>query len=385
MNTQSKTYVLLLWCNGLSSFGHFSAYGLLAIYFINTVKVPIEKVSFILLFFAIVLRASRLIFAPLIEIFSVRSALFYSMISCAFGYALLIEAKAIPIIFFALLLIGIGYGTNGLIIRSIISFVKKNNTLSGYAALNMVTNLAAAVGPLCGTLFMTKYPHYGLCLFSASVFAITATIIGLFPIHSYSEMDNVFCFKGLFKLFFDKNFRFVFYITIFSWFLLAQFFSLLPLYLTKGLNSSFLLGSIYLLNSTIIVLFSLPLNRWITHRSISLFWQLFFSFLLFFIGFLMLILFQNRGGFYLSILAWSFAESVMTPALNFLIIKVTQPNLRFSGFAMNGIAMGIGEGIGNFTGVTIASYCLAAQQWNSAFCLLACLSLGFCFYCKKLI
>jgi len=380
MDTQNKTFSLLLWCNGLANLGHFTAYTLLAIYFLNYLHFPIEIISIILLFFAISLRISRIIFAPLIDMLSIRYAMFFSMVICAGGYILLAYTQSILLIAISLLAISIGYGTNSLIIRSATSFLKSNSTLVRYASLNMVTNLSAAFGPMIGNFLILKYPQHGLCLFSAGIFIIAAIITWLFPLvipHQRITINK--WFNSIFSQFYLKEIRTTLFLTALIWFLLAQLYSLLPIYITKGLATQNLLGSIYLINALVIALFSLPIIKWIAHKKYNLHQQLLFSLWLFFIGFLVLASYQHIITLYLAVIFWSFAEIIATPTLNVLVITSTEQNMRLIGFAINAIAMGIGEGIGNFVGVILAGYSYSNNCWYLAFSALALLSLFFIF------
>ncbi len=381
MNTQNKTFSLLLWCNGLANLGHFTAYSLMAIYFLNNLHLTVETISIILLFFAIALKTSRIIFAPLINLINTRYIMFYSMIICASGYTLLGYTQSSWLIVAALLTISIGYGTNGLLIRAATSYLKSNSTLMRFAALNMVTNFAAALGPLIGNSLMLKYPQYGFCFFSASIFALGAMIVWLFPLTISHEKININqWFNGILCQFYSKRIRSTLFITVLLWLLLAQLFSLVPLYVVKGLLAQNLLGSIYLINSSIIVIFTLPIIKWIAYKKLTLYQQLLISLWLFLIGFLILTSHQNIICLYLAVIFWSLAEIISTPMLNILVINSTQKNMRLIGFAINALAMGVGEGIGNFIGVILAGYSYANNCWNLAFSLFALLIIFFIFF-----
>lgn len=58
---------------------------------------------------------------------------------------------------------------------------------------------------------------------------------------------------------------------------------------------------------------------------------------------------------------WTLAEILMVPALNSAISDLTKETERLYLFAFNGVAMGLGEGIGIYAGTMLTGMQLASQ------------------------
>ena len=366
---KNKLFYTLMLCNGLSNMGHFTVYALLAVYFLNYIPLSSEKTSFLLFFAAVSMRLSRILFAPIIDLIGSQKSMFISMMLCSLGYLLLGLTHKSIFIMLSLLIIGVGYGSNSLIIKCLISSVKHGTLSSRFIWLNVATNIMASIGPFIGNLILINFPTYCLFLFSASLFFITAIIILL------SKTDVAFVpqqnlikeVKSQLRL---RKTYYVILLAVFCWFLIAQFFSFLPIYITNGLNQQPIIGQVFLINSAIIILLSIPISNFLTKHRILMQRQLLIFFVTFLIGLIILMAQQNIFGLYLAAILWSIGELIMTPALNTLVAKMVNKTALLSTFAINAIAMGIGEGLGNFIGVLLAGYSSDNKNWSISFLIL---------------
>jgi DHA1 family multidrug resistance protein-like MFS transporter len=377
MINKNKYFSLIMLCNGFSNFGHFSAYALLAIYFINTINLSINTVSYILLFMAISFRFSRVIFTPIIDLLGCRVAMSGCMILCTLGYIGLTFSRSITTIIISLLVIGIGYGTNSSLIRYLTSTFNSSPLLIQFARLSVVTNVAAAIGPFIGNIMLMRFPNYGLCLLSASAFLV-AFIFSLFLKLDYPRFTKQDQWvKKLLIHIKTPQLKISMLSSCFGFFLYTQLFSLLPLYVCKGLNNQSLLGFLFILNSIIVIFLSLPINNFLSSKRMSHNSSLLLSFIIFLCGLILLGLSKSTCSVYISVLLWTISEIIMIPTLNKLVVDTSDSNIRLMGFSINAIAIGIGEGGGNFVGASLAGYSSLSGHWNYTFSILAGINIAF--------
>jgi predicted MFS family arabinose efflux permease len=95
------------------------------------------------------------------------------------------------------------------------------------------------------------------------------------------------------------------------------------------------------------------------------------------IGFLLLWLYQNLWLTYIAFIIWTFAEIIIVPSLNALAINSSAVNLHLTIFSINTVAMGVGEGLGNFFGAYFAGHCLLSGCWSDLFGILLIMSILF--------
>ena len=77
-----STWSFLLMENMLSNLGLFSLYALLSVYFLTILKYSPLLTSYLLLFSALSLRVTRIVFSPLINFFGTKQTFVYSLGLC---------------------------------------------------------------------------------------------------------------------------------------------------------------------------------------------------------------------------------------------------------------------------------------------------------------
>ncbi len=379
-----STWSFLLMENMLSNLGLFSLYALLSVYFLTILKYSPLLTSYLLLFSALSLRVTRIVFSPLINFFGTKQTFVYSLGLCALGCFLMGLTASPWVIMICLILLGTGYGTNSLLIKvfTAAAMSKSQDThFMKYAKMSVATNIGAAFGPLIGNYLMLHHPKEWLCFFPAIIFFISA-IVAKLSFSKFPETEPTkISIEGIVAHFKIKSLRGPIILTIFGWFLYAQFFTSLPIFVSNGLMRKNLLGVLFFINAAIVILFSVPIGKFAIRILKNEFTIIACSFGLFAIGFFALGSFHYIITAYFAIFIWTVAEILLIPALSALVASGCPKEHHTVGFAMNALAMGIGEGAGNFSGTFLSGFGLRFNAWNITFLSLTIISALFTIVC----
>lgn len=376
-------WLLLLSENMLSNLGLFSIYALLSVYFLTVLKYSPLLTSYLLLFSTLSLRLARVVFAPVINLLGIRQSFIYSLGLCALGYILMGLSTSPWLIMVCLILVGTGYGANSLLIKVITATLSQSQDsyFLKYAKMGVATNIGAAAGPLIGNYLMIHQPAGYTCFFSAAVFLIGTIIAAVFPVTFPETKPQKISMKEIVTHFKLKTLRMPVILAIFGWFLYAQFFTSLPIFVSKGLMKENMLGTLFFINASIVILGSVPLSQLAIKVLKNETMIVACSFILFAIGFLALGSFYYLSTAYFAIVIWTVAEILLIPALSALVAKTSQEEHRTVSFAINAVAMGIGEGAGNFFGTYLSKFGLHFGAWNITFLSLMVIAILFTVIC----
>jgi hypothetical protein len=161
-----------------------------------------------------------------------------------------------------------------------------------------------------------------------------------------------------------------------GWFLYTQSYATLPLFVSEGVHRSDLLGSVFALNAILVVVGQLPVSRLVTSLRIPSSQLVLLAFLPFALGFTILWLVPQLPTIYIAVFLWTLGEMLLMPALDTLVAEGALMEYKQTGFALNSLAVSLGEGIGNFIGVAIAGFLLQSGHLSTLYTFLACFTLG---------
>ncbi len=380
----NKKFILLVAENSIANIGHYAAFAIITIYLLTVVKFSVLTTSYMLLFISISFKFSRVIFASLLGYIHPRLIMPLSLGMCSIGYLALAFFTTPFSVFMILFIIGVGYGINNLLIKLFASIPDTNNieqsTLVKFSIISVGINIAAAIGPLISNVLYLHLPLQSVFIFSALVYATSCVIAIFLPITIQQHMipkkqiikNLVLCFKN-----YDLLLASI--LSIFYWFLYAQFYSSMPIYIAKGIHYPQFLGSFFTLNALIVILFSTFMARFAINKNLSNRFLINAAFFLFVIGFYLLWARNNIIFTYIVFVIWTFAEIMMVPAISALLINNLAINLRLIALTINTACMGIGEGLGNFFGAYLSGLCLKTGNWSDLFAVLLTISIIFFF------
>lgn len=283
-----------------------------------------------------------------------------SALLMSLGFFILYLTKFKFYMFLAFFIMGMGYGCNSVYVRSLIGVGKNINKLS-YVQLSVVTNLSAAIGGLLSVCMFAKSFGGYVFLYSAILMLLSSITIFFFLKNEEDIEGGAKMLQAIYFIFTSPGVSRNFVLTILSWIAYAQIFSTLPLLVNNQLNATSFLGSLYATNTVIIVLFSMPVNRFLLKFNIRAVGFIISGFLCITIGFLLIYLVPMTITLYLSMVMWTLGEILIMPALNSSLSELTKGIERLHVFAFNGIAIGVGEGFGMYLGAALAAMCATSQ------------------------
>ncbi|TAK75862.1 MAG: MFS transporter [Gammaproteobacteria bacterium] len=347
-----KKSMALFLSNFLSNLSFFSMLSILALYFTQSCRFSLQFSGLFMLFVLFISRTGRIILLPFFEKYTSKSALLISALLMGIGYFILSITKIKIFMFLAFLSVGVGYGCNSVYVRSLIGAGNNPSKLS-YVKLSVVTNLSAAIGSLIAVYIFTHFSGDYVFLYSAILMLISISTTCALLQDERDHLSNINMLQAIRFIFRSPNILRMFGLTTLSWIIYVQIFSALPLFINNKLNDTKFLGSLYATNTILIVLFSVPLNKFLLRFNIHAYNFIITGYIFIGIGFLLLYLLPNLAMSYSSMIMWTFGEILIVPSLNSALSELIQGPERLHVFAFNGVAMGIGEGIGMYLGTAL--------------------------------
>ena len=340
----------------LCNIGHYCLLAMLSLYLLVTLHLAASTAALLLLFASLAFRLARFFAAPLIDHLSPRTALLVSTSVGCLGYLGMVITSHPLLLMLLFCMIGIGYGSNGLIVKALAASGLGASRLLRYASVNTCLNIGAAVGPIVGnTLFLHWNPHL-LFLFPAAMFTLAGVISLMFPV---MEMHTAIQSRWIESLRKALQFSIVRQNLLFVFagiFLYSQLFATLPLVTRLLFHTPELLSSFFALNAVIIVLAQIPVTRLIILIGLSPRLLLRVSFLMFAVGYLLIWLLPYWQIAYPAVVLWTSGEMFIFPSLDTLLAGEIPAELRITCFSLSGVSVAFGEGIGSLLGVWVVEY-----------------------------
>lgn len=381
---------LLLVQNGFAYLAQTAFFSLAAVYFANVLNYSLQTTAWMMVYISIVLRTTRILFSPILDLIPFNVAFPFSLLLCAFGFLGLGIVKNPFYVALVILPIGIGYGVNNILIKYVLSEIKSNNsTLNRFTKFGVSVNLGAAIGPLVGNFFISSHYQFGVSAFCSGIFFIAFFIAILIAKDNKLNYPKQKWSKTIIKYLRLPNYRNYFILSCIGWFFYSQLISALPLLMSEGLSAEKLIGFIFFINALISILFPIKLMKVVQEHTLDKRKILNFSFCLYTTGFLIVAFFPNLIFLFLSVIIISFAEIIMLPTLNSYLIQIIPSEERIVGFTLSSLTMGFGEGIGAFIGTHAIAIGEKYNQWHLPFILISIISVflmvaGFLIHKKSL-
>lgn len=161
-----------------------------------------------------------------------------------------------------------------------------------------------------------------------------------------------------------------------GWFLYTQSYASLPLFISDGVHRPDLLGSVFALNAIFIVVGQLPVSKTILYLRLPPSQSVLLAFLAFACGFALMWLFPVWQIIYVAVVLWTLGEMLLMPSLDTLIAKGALAEHTQVAFVVYSVAIGIGEGLGNLFGVSLADFLLKSGNFSYLYMLLTIAALG---------
>lgn len=366
-------FVVLLSELTITNIGFFAVLAMVVAYVSKYLQFSAQEISGVMLASTFGLRFARLLVAPWVDRIDPRMAIPGSILLSIAGYwglAVFTSPLAVGI---CLLIAGVGYGTNGMLVTTLASHVKEGGTFRRYAIMNTGTNVAAAIGPLLSNALMEHVHPSAPFIFAGGVLCVSFWVA--LNVRGIQDLPSLRSDGGWLKtaqhLLRDGQFLSAMLLVVLGWFLYTQKFAAVPLFLTNTLGREAWIGSLVAMNALIIIAVSVPASRWCAGRGITPCQIIAAAYGLYACGYFLMFCFATFEGMIAGVMVTSLAEGLLMPALNANIAERTLPNSRLTAFSLGAAAIGAGEGSGNVTGVMLMSYFSANNQPAMTFLILA--------------
>lgn len=349
--TSKKT---ILFEYALFSMGYFIFIGTNALYLSKYKAYDATTVGLLLLVSSIASKTARILLAGAIDKISSKLLSLSCAALTAAGYASL-GATHVPILTGAsLIVIGIGYATNSLLVRTLMAQVNQpgTSTILRFASLSICTNLAAALGPFIGLFVLNKFGgQYHLVMAALVTALVIPLILASEPLPSLTRQAG--WKAGIRTQIQDKRLLLSLGLTAVGWFLYSQLYSAMPLYVGNSAKNDWLLGTLFTLNAAIVLLVTLTIHKKLSALKIDLHTSIGFSFALYGVGSMLVWVNDTPNIMIFTVVLWTFGEILLLPALQAYLADNSSPENRVVLFALNALAMGVGEGLGGLVGASL--------------------------------
>jgi MFS family permease len=342
--------------NFLNNYGYFAPLSVLGVYLLDR-SLSAAQVGTLLLLLSASGRASRALFAPLLDRIPTRCALTTTYLVMGAGYIIVAESAAFVGTALGLFMVGTAYGSCSLLLRVITVRLREDQSLRlMLVKLAVGTNIAATLGPLLSSLLYVQMAPNAPFLVTGLVMVSGGLVCHGFLGNELPVLDRGGnWWKSLLHSATRSDLRLVFVATAFTWFALAQIFSFAPIVLGRLLAGPEIVWTIAGLNAALVVGASMPLMKTLERAHVDDVGSLILSAVLVLACFALLSGFVNLFTLYLAVALLTVVEIVALPSLSVLLVQNTPGRDHLALLGINAIGMGLGEALGNFVGVVLGS------------------------------
>lgn len=342
--------------NFLNNYGYFAPLSVLGVYLLDR-SLSAAQVGTLLLLLSASGRASRALFAPLLDRIPTRCALTTTYLVMGAGYIIVAESAALVGTALGLFMVGTAYGSCSLLLRVIAVRLREDQSLRlMLVKLAVGTNIAATLGPLLSSLLYVQMAPNAPFLVTGLVMVSGGLVCHAFLGNELPVLDRGGnWWKSLLHSATRSDLRLVFVATAFTWFALAQIFSFAPIVLGRLLAGPEIVWTIAGLNAAVVVGASMPLMKALERAHVDDVGSLILSAVLVLACFALLSGFVNLFTLYLAVALLTVVEIVALPSLSVLLVQNTPGRDHLALLGINAIGMGLGEALGNFVGAVLGS------------------------------
>lgn len=375
---QDASFVFLTSELTITCIAHFGTYSILLLHLTNNLDFSAAESGFTLLLFSIFLRFSRIPAAYVVSHFPVRRAIMCSLLMCAGGYLGLAYAGNASAVLTSLMLIGIGYGTNGMLVLTMVSYgtARDRTALMRYATVSVMTYIAFAIGPLATNFLRLDVSPAAPFLFASGMLLLAAAVSLLIP----ANLPSLHISSGFLKTFAQslrrREVRAALLMVAFAWFLGVQLFAIFPLFIEAVIGEPELLGTFFVLNAGLMICLTLPFSRLAVRFGLRPATLIQFGIGAYAVSFALFGSFPTLLVAYFAIVLWTLGATLMDPACQTMLAQSGPQHLRLASFSLHAAASGIGEGLGSFLGVLLIDHYLSAGNGGEAFLVMAGIAFG---------
>ncbi|WP_405108687.1 MFS transporter [Paenibacillus sp. FSL K6-1217] len=340
--------------------GFYAMTAVLTVYLTQVKGMPLSVTAVVTMIFTVSYRSARFLTGPLLDNIDPFKCMWAGCFLTGVSLAMADFWQSPVLITIQLVIAGIGYSVRGLSSKASLSFVgsKDGHSLFYFANSNMYTNGAAIAGPLIGSLLLTGSLKSFTLSFVGGFYILGAILLSIFPPGCSlqgRERKPVSFWKGYQTVLLDKSFRKVLLFNMIGCFFFTQLFNSFPYLIGTYSDAPEKLGSLLMLNGILVVLFQIPIGRWMNTflSGKREGYRLLLAFLLFGTSFSLNAIVDSIGGYYVFVALFTIAEMLFIPAIDAFVSNAAHPDLRITYFSVIGLSTALGEGIGVYTGLQL--------------------------------
>lgn len=333
---------------------YFGLMSVFAIYVSEVLQFSATRTSVVIMTVGIGSKIARLLVAPLIDKLTPDKAAILGLYGLFISSVILGVSVNFYAVCLSAFLFSLCYGFNSMLVRTIIGLNNDDDQRTMlYIRLSVITNIASLFAPLVAIYLFENLspiaPFYLISLMSGLLL-----ILGSHRSVEWNQIPNQSSWLlSLRTQFVDITYIKYFIITFMCWFIYAQLFSSIPIYIHDMTGSSTSFSVILIINAVSVIVLSKCWQKLHKRFSLRHITAIEISLALHAAGYLGLHYSTTFPQACLSVLIWSAGEILLFPSLQSSIAGYSSKQTLVSVLIINSIAMGLGEGLGVFTGIML--------------------------------
>lgn len=336
--------------------GTYAVLSVLALYCTSTLDLSPAAAGTVMLVATASLRLARVAIAPWIGRARPLVVLRFTLVAGAALYAVLALVHSAWVLVALLPAVGAAYGTDALLVKVVASRSGAAERRRVYfAALSTAVNVGGAAGPLAASLLVAPSSRQHAFWIASAGYALACAVTLLMEAPATGSAPGPSGLRGRVLATLGRpELRFPLVANALGYALYAQLFAFFPLLVAHGLRRPGLVGTFLAVNAVLVMIAEVPLAAAASRARLSAPAMIAAGFALFAVGYGVIALDLTVATAYVAIVVWAAAEMVLFPSCDVVISEHTSDADRLAGFTLAAVAAAVGEGIGAFTGVSVA-------------------------------
>ncbi|MFB8200464.1 MFS transporter [Kitasatospora purpeofusca] len=303
------------------------------------------------------LRLMRIVAGPALSRLRPRTAITVALGLGALAFGALAATDGHAVVLAAVLpVLGLGFGMNAMALKLVAAAAPDRRRARGFASQAVAVNLGMALGPLGGVALQQRF---GTAAFCAAATCVHAVALGLVLLArppgeagaTAADAPRV-RWRALLR---EPGLRIPLALTALGFVLYTQLFATLPLYAKEVLGAGGFLGTVFLVNGVLIIALQLPVTLLAGRLDVRPKALCTAGFGCFAAAFACLGTGRTVAWLFAGVVLVTFAEMLLMPALDVLVGSAGPAQHHAAYFSLAALATGLGEAVGSFSGVRVAT------------------------------
>ncbi|MFB8240657.1 MFS transporter [Kitasatospora purpeofusca] len=303
------------------------------------------------------LRLMRIVAGPALGRLRPRTAITAALGLGALAFGALAATDGRAVVLAAVLpVLGLGFGMNAMALKLIAAAAPDRRRARGFASQAVAVNLGMALGPLGGVALQQRFGTAVFCAAAACVHAVALGLVLVARPPGEAGATRAGAPRARWRAVLrDPGPRIPLALTALGFVLYTQLFATLPLYAKDVLGAGGSLGTVFLVNGVLIIALQLPVTLLADRLAVRPTTLCAGGFGCFAAAFTCLGAGRTVVWLFAGVVLVTFAEMLLMPALDVLVGSAGPAQHHAAYFSLAALATGLGEAIGSFSGVRVAT------------------------------